>query len=988
MACKTIWVGAVLAILFCRADLYAQQDLNSPTVLDGKPLLHPLFSENAVLQRDRIISIWGWAQPGTAVEIKLDGRRQTANAGQDNRWAVSIPPHAAGGPHTLTVTNIKTGESIQRQNILFGDVWLCSGQSNMAYDVRGANNAEKEIAAADYPQLRLLRIPGSLTATPQQTFDRGAWQECTPKSIIEFAGVGYFFGRDLHQALKVPIGLIDSSASGTVAQAWVSAPALAAMADFKQTVETLTAPSRTPTPITDPNTPTVLFNGKIAPLLPVQLKGIIWYQGESNGDRRPQAVQYRTLLPILVNDWRKHFGEKTPFYIVQLSNFRHTHDQPNNTDVWPLLREAQFMASQDLKAPLVVTMDLGEVTNVHYHNKQEVGIRLMKAVMNHTYGSAEEGSGPMFRSAKVGGASIELVFDHAEGLYLKGDINRAFAIAGADKKFFWATPKISGATVTLQSADVPVPLYARFAWSDNPLSALYNAENLPASPFRTSQQDDADDENTKGGKQTLKERADAVFNYWNDAFLIRDKGQTYYSRTLKNLGNQSEGSWVFALDLEVAQDAYERTRSPEHRQLVIDLLDTFLIQNSSDWSGNTWNDDMAWMATALARGFQLTGDKKYLDKAAHAWNLAFDRGWDTKYGGGGIWENMDNFVHGEGKADKCALSNTALVYPGILLYQATGDPAYLKKCQAIYGWMRKNVFNAKTGQVNEGIKWFIGKPDSGWLEESNNVYNSGNFLQATTFLYRITGDQAYYDDAVLTIENVMKKPVMANGGRYQTQWQYRFVKGMAQFATDNRLWSKYYPWMLQNAEAAWSQRDSNNLTWNDWIKVTNDPKINANETSSAVAIWQVLPTLDRPELEGTFLIQNAGSKLALAVASVSNGTPITLEHSASSNAMWTFVPTSGGFFQIKNAKSGLLLSVQNASCLPEAKIVQHLPPKIDLCSDQWWVVKNADGTYSFYNLNSNQALDVPDNRIGPGTQMNQWYANEQVSQKFLLITKH
>jgi sialate O-acetylesterase len=989
MRCKAIWIAMIWAVMFPGSlPVYAQQANQIAPVVEEKPFLHPLFSENAVLQRDCKVSIRGWTDAGDSIVIKFDGQQETTQAAPDGRWTVVIPPHAAGGPHSLTVGNAKTGESVQRQNLLFGDVWLCSGQSNMAYDIRGASDPEKEIAAANHPNLRLLRIPGSLTPAPQQSFDKGTWQVCTSKTIIDFAGVGYFFGRDLQQTLNVPIGLIDASASGTVAQAWVSGPALATLPDFKHDVDALATFAAAATRITDPSTPTVLYNGKIAPLLPGQLKGIIWYQGESNADRKSQAIQYRTLLPTLVNDWRKQFGAKMPFYIVQLANFRAPHDQPGNSDVWPLLREAQLTTSEQLKAPLVVTIDLGEVKNVHYQNKQEVGARLLKSVLEHTYGTALESSGPALRNAHVAGASIVLIFDHAEGLHLKGDADRVFAIAGADKNFVWATPHITENTITLSSAEVSAPLYARFAWSDNPLATLYNSDNLPASPFRTSQLDDPGAEDAKVGANLLKQRADAVFDAWNEAFLVRKKGQTYYVRTLKNLGTESEGSWVFALDVEVAEDAYERTRSPEHRQLLNDVLAGFLAQNNYDWTGDTWNDDVAWMTIALVRGYQLTGNKVYLDKAVKGWNIAYTRGWDTKYGGGGVWENMDNFVHGDGKADKLALSNTSLAIPGVMLYQITGDDSYLKKSEAMYDWIRKNVFNAKTGQVNEGVKWIIGKPDSGWLENSNNVYNSGTFVQAANELHRVTGDPAYYSDAVLAISHIMKQPVIADKGRYQTQWQYRFIKGMSQFATDNGQWDKYYSWMMQNAEAAWNNRDSNNLTWNDWLHVTDDPKINACETSSAVGIWQVLPPLDRPELSGKFLIQSAGSKLVLAPLSAKPGAPVMLEPSGGSTfAQWSFEPVGGGNFRIQNATDALSIAVDEASFQAGAKIVQQSLQNDRLGGDWWWVVKNSDGTYSFYNHNSNQAIEIPDRAASAGAHLTQNFANDSQAQRFTLISK-
>ena len=411
-------------------------------------------------------------------------------------------------------------------------------------------------------------------------------------------------------------------------------------------------------------------------------------------------------------------------------------------------------------------------------------------------------------------------------------------MAGADKKFQWATPQIAGRVVTLRSADVPAPLYARFGWSDNPRASLYNAAGLPASPFRTDQ----DYVQTQGPP---KDQAEAVYNAWNAAFLAQSDGTAYYTTTLH--GSAPEGTWVGALDVEMAEDVCLRMRTPAQMQLVNDLLTTFLAQNDFDWSQDTWNDDLAWMTLAMLHGYQITGNTTFLNKAVSAWNIAYDRGWDTKYGGGGIWENMDNFVHGDGRADKCSLSNNPFVTAGVALYQITGDAAYLTKSEAIYAWVRANIFNTTTGQVNEGVKWPIGNTAGGFLENSNNVYNSGSFLEAAETLYRVTGKAQYYQDALLAANHIVDTmPVLHDGGRYQTQWAYRFVKGLSEFATDNHLWPQYLPWMLSNAQAAWNARDSNGLTWNDWTKPTDDPKIDANETSSAVAIWQWLPPTRAP----------------------------------------------------------------------------------------------------------------------------------------------
>ncbi len=1104
-----------------------------------KPFLHPLFSDNAVLQRDRAVPIWGWTTPGARVTVKFDDATQTATAGDDGRWTVSIASHAAGGPHTLRVADVGHDES--RGNLLFGDVWICSGQSNMAYDMRSVTNYGAEVAAADFPQIRLLQVNSPVKAAPAQTFN-GAWQVCSPQTVERFSAVGYLFGRELYRNLKVPIGLIDASVSGTPAQAWVSASALATIPAFKADVAAIEASAKmfgthaeqmqtwwqnndagtkagqqtsdyndadwktieqpgnwenlgfanfdgvmwlrrtvnvpanlagrdlqlnlgniddqdttywngaqvgatgeflkerrytvpgnqvkagrnviavrvldsggggglagpnlsmqsgdqtvtlggawkvkqgpelkslppAPIAVDNSNQPTVLYNSKIAPLSSATVKGIAWYQGESNGDRLEQAIQYRTLLPTLINDWRSKLGEQTPFYLMQLANFREPIEQASDDGgVWPYLREAQSQAARALpNTELVVNIDLGQANEVHFPNKQEAARRLALTVLENSYGQKIEGSGPVLKSVKRVDGAIQLTFDHAQGLNLKGDANRVFAVAGADLKFAWATPTINGDTVTLRSPDVAAPLTARFGWSDNPRAALYNGAGLPASPFRT-------DDDSRFAAPLAANRADAAFDAWNAAFLVRNSRETYYTRTLQNLGRESEGSWVLALDIEVAQDAYERTRSTSHRDLVGELLDTFLAQNSYDWANNTWNDDMAWMTTALLRGYQITGKEAYLDKAAYAWNLAYNRGWDTKYGGGGVWENMDNFVHGDGNADKLALSNTTLVNPGVMLYQITGDTAYLDKSKAMYGWIRESgTFNKATGQVNEGVKWPIGQPDKGWILDSDNVYNSGSFVQAANALHRISGEQKYYDDAKLAIDHVVKTPILSNDGRFQTQWQYRFVKALSEFATDNGLWPQYQEWMQNNAEAAWKNRDNRNLTGNNWLKVTDDPEINAMQTSSAAAIWQLLPAANSSQFAGTYTIRNAASRLTLFARDTASA-PV-FQNAA--NASWTLAPVSGsgGYYQIKDDASGLVAAVADASATPLAKVVLQRAGQSKLGGDQWYPVKNDDGTFSFYNLNSLQALDLPGANVAAGTQFGQYFANDSLAQKFVL----
>jgi len=1103
--------------------------------------LHPLFSDNAVLQRDRAVPIWGWTQPQAKVTVRLDNEAaQTAMAGADGRWTVSLRAHAAGGPHSMTVS--ANGQTESRKNLLFGDVWLCSGQSNMAYDLKGALNPEQEIAAANYPNIRLLQVPGVTKGAPVQSFDAN-WKVTSPQTVATFSATGYFFGRKLYNELKVPIGLIDSSWSGTPGEAWVSGPALAQMPEFKPTVDALaqnagesyaaqvdawwkknaqgatthqeatdfndadwkiieepgfweekgfpdydgvmwfrrvvevpanwagrdlklnlgsvddndvtfwngnaigttqgwnnqrsyTVPGaqvkagRTviairvedtgnggglagptlamqsgndmvslagawkaqkgaalekqtlqPLPFANPNTPTVLWNGKIAPLLPGAIKGIIWYQGESNADNLNEARQYRTLLPILINDWHEHFGAQTPFYIMQLANFKAPDDVPNDA-AWPRLREAQLLAARELpNTYLTVITDLGEEKNVHFPNKQEAGARLALSALEHTYGEKIEGDGPTLKDVKSANGAMQLTFDNAQGLNLKGDTSHVFALAGKDLKFSWAKPQIAGNTVTLSSPDVPAPVYARYAWSSNPRANLFNAAGLPASPFRT-------DGDTRFPIEVAQNKADALFDAWNAAFLMRAGGETYYTRVSTNLPSSEEDSWVAALNVQLAQDVYERSHSPVHRQLVADLMETFIKQYDYDWSTNDWNDDIGWLAITFVRGYQITGDKRYLDKAIYGFNLAYERGWDTVYGGGGMWENMGD-VRRKGKPDKLALSNDPFIIAGVPLYQITGDAAYLTKSKAMYQWIRENAFNQKTGQVYQGVRWNWGQPEKPELEDSANIYNSGSFIEAANKLYRVTGDKMYRDDAQLAIDYVVNQtPILNHDSGGQNQWAYWFVKGLGEFATQNNQWPRYREWMQNNADAVWNNRNDLNLTGNNWLKVNDDPKRSALETTSAVAIWQFLPPADATALAGNYILRSVASKLALAVAA-NSATPgaavVQQADPPGASAVWTLVPTSGGYYQIKNAKSGLVMAVADASVQAGAKIVQRAAQGINPGADQWMPVKNADGSYSFVNRNSQQALDDPALADEPGTQYGQWFGNSSYAQQFKLI---
>ena len=486
------------------------------------------------------------------------------------------------------------------------------------------------------------------------------------------------------------------------------------------------------------------------------------------------------------------------------------------------------------------------------------------------------------------------------------------------------------------------------------------------------------------------QEADAAFNAFNASFLVQTPSKTYYAWAIQSfkISTEPQGLWGGALDIAMAEDAYERTYSSDNRNLVVALLNGFKVINGTDWSYDGWNDDVGWMINPFVRGYQITGDSSYLTIAENNWNLGYNRGWDTTSDGGGIWENSDHF-------SKCALSNDNFAFEGVALYQLTGDTSYLTKAEGIYAWMRAtlvNTTNARNGlgapgQVNECVL------TNGTLQGSDNVYNAGSFVLAADELYRVTGNAAYNNDAQLVADHIVGEgPVMHNGSEgCGCQWQYWFAIGLSELATDANLWPKYQAWLQGNANAAWSKRDNLGLTWNDWTTPTNDrnPEADSLEMESAAAIWQVLPPADLG-LKGNFEIINTASKLPLNVQGSSNDIRAPIIQSpdqGSTNELWTFVPTSGGYYQIKSVSSGQVINVYGASAQPGALIIQWPAQPMIPGNDQWKPIQNSDGTYSFYNLNSHLALDDPDQSTSSGTQYQQYFANGSPAQTFTLVQK-
>ncbi|WP_345328827.1 sialate O-acetylesterase [Mucilaginibacter defluvii] len=639
-----------LALLFFTTTLFAKVELPA------------CFTDDMVLQQKTLVNLWGKATPGANVIIGTSWNKKeyTARADASGKWQVKVTTPSYGGPYNVTFND---GEKLQLNNVLIGEVWVCSGQSNMEMTPTAMYgdvlNYEQERAKADYPQIRMLKIENITRIEPQtEVKTRGNWQICSPQTFLKFSAVAYFFARDIYQHTHIPIGIINTTWGGTIAEAWTSGDALKTMPAFAPAVtamenspaeqevlahynaelkawlalidkkdpsytngklpwtgsrfdddqwktikvpgywekngmpnfdgivgfrkminvpaawagkelvinlgtiddmdvtwfngvevghnelynagrvytipgklvkvgenlvavrvfdtggdgginaaEVTLAPVGKPAEALNlggewkyniinklsdmppmpyradgPNRPTVLYNAMVNPIINYTIKGAIWYQGESNADR---AYQYRTLFPLLINNWRGKWGQGNfPFYFVQLAAFMPKDKMPVES-AWAELREAQLMTLKQPNTGMAVTIDIGDAANIHPANKQEVGRRLALIARAKNYGEKVTYSGPVYSSAKVKGNAMELTFSNATGLKAKGDKPTGFAIAGADKKFYWADARIEGNKVIVSSADVAAPVAVRYGWANNPDCNLYNADDLPASPFRT-----------------------------------------------------------------------------------------------------------------------------------------------------------------------------------------------------------------------------------------------------------------------------------------------------------------------------------------------------------------------------------------------------------------------------------------------------------------------------------------------------------------------
>lgn len=442
----------------------------------AKLRLHGLFVNNMVLQRDRSVPVWGWAQPGSTVDVDFNGQRKSAVASSHGAWKVHLDPMPAGGPFTMTVADGVTTRRVD--NVLVGEVWFCSGQSNMVMKVSESDNAAAETSAATWPRIRVFTLPWSPSNRVESDVS-GSWAVCDPSTAGEFSAAAYYFGRSLHQSLPpgdVPIGLIVSAVGATRAEDWMSS-------------ETLAADPETAPLIGSAGyfgvVAVTLYNGMVAPVIPYGIRGAIWYQGESNANN---PTLYRKLFPNLISSWRAAWNRadsladpEFPFLFVQLPNFI-------TRDDWPSLREAQFLTLALPRTAMAVAIESGDPNDIHPKHKQVVGERLALAARARVYGEPIAWTGPLYRRAAVEGDKIRVEF-YPPGIELRDRNDGAlegFTVAGADKVFVAATAVIDGGTVMVSSTSVPQPRYVRYLWENNPPAAdLVGTTGLPASPFRT-----------------------------------------------------------------------------------------------------------------------------------------------------------------------------------------------------------------------------------------------------------------------------------------------------------------------------------------------------------------------------------------------------------------------------------------------------------------------------------------------------------------------
>ncbi|MBC7980071.1 MAG: sialate O-acetylesterase [Armatimonadetes bacterium] len=456
--------------------------------------LPTIIGDYMVLQQKQENLIWGWDDPEVDVTVKIGDQSHKAKADKSGRWEVRLAPMPASAePKEMKVTG---SSEISLKEILVGEVWICAGQSNMEWDVNSSFGAELAALDADQPEIRFVTIPHHGTQELQTSFS-GKWESCSPQTAGGFSAIGYYYGKLLSDVLKVPVGLIDNSWGGSAAEAWVRRDLLDQDPRFKKHIGEWQA--REAAAETDPTKkaeliveqalrerPGNIYAGGLFPVLGYGMRGVIWYQGETNVGR---AYQYNDLMTLLISSWRKDWKQGDfPFYFVQLADFQDVTRQPGDSD-WAELREAQSHTLRDVKnTGQAVIIDLGQANDIHPREKRAVAERLARWALAKDYGYKIEHRSPEYKAMEIKDGKAILSFDHVGGGLVTSDINetRGFAICGADKKWLPAAAKITeGNRIEVSAAEVSVPVAVRYAWDNNPICNVVSKEGLPMTPFRT-----------------------------------------------------------------------------------------------------------------------------------------------------------------------------------------------------------------------------------------------------------------------------------------------------------------------------------------------------------------------------------------------------------------------------------------------------------------------------------------------------------------------
>lgn len=442
--------------------------------LQAKIVLPAILGDHMVLQQQSQVKLWGWCDAAEEITIKPSWSGQTyqTTGSGSAKWEVSIPTPKAGGPYTIY---IKGQNELTIDDVLIGEVWICSGQSNMEWSANsGIDGQEEEVAKANYQQIRFFQVPRATAEYPQEDLRSGSWVVCTPETMRSFSAVGYFFGRTVHENIKQPVGLINASWGGTPVEVWTTPSTILQDAEFKQAKDLIPASKWWP------HRPGETYHAMIHPLVKFSIAGALWYQGESN---TANASSYARMFPAMIQDWRRDWGYDFPFYYVQIAPYQY-----GTPMVGALVREAQLKSLATPKTGMVVVSDIGDIYDIHPRNKTDVGKRLAWWTLNNTYNQRQISfSGPLYDRMEVSGNQIRIYFNYSDGLMMQENPGRELLISGPDGDFREAKYKIENNVLVVYHPDIPNPQAVRYAFSNTGSGPLFNKHKLPASSFRTDQ---------------------------------------------------------------------------------------------------------------------------------------------------------------------------------------------------------------------------------------------------------------------------------------------------------------------------------------------------------------------------------------------------------------------------------------------------------------------------------------------------------------------